>query len=192
MYLTKDDIEILNDWLNQEPEIAFLISNGNKKWIAKNQHSILEEIESQNSDYSYVNYKLWHISSGSLPLLDPFDTEKKVVNPFEGWIEVNTGADTKVPYFGAGHPGVISLEIKVFNSDEIPMSSFGWIGNHYKIIGNGSEKSTEKFWLKLRKEIKKMGTQIPRCNHLSGKNEIYAFPIAYKEIKDGRECALNP
>ncbi|QDP84472.1 hypothetical protein FNJ88_02465 [Chryseobacterium sp. SNU WT5] len=192
MYLTKKDVQILNDLLNQEEQIAFLVSNGNRKWIAKNEHNILEEIERQNSDFGFVEYKLWHIPSGPLPLFDHINSGKKIVNPFEGWTEITSGADLDVPYFGAGHPGVISLEIKINNVGEIPMSSFGWIGNHYKIIGNGSEKVTEKFWSKLRRTIKNLSKQIPRCNQSSCKNEVFTFANALKEIENGCECALNP
>ncbi len=72
------------------------------------------------------------------------------------------------------------------------MSNFGWIGNHYKIVGNGAEQTTKKFWNKLRRIAKKIGTQIPRSNDPEGKKEVFAFPTAYEEIKNGRPCSLNP
>ena len=34
MYLHGNDLELLREWLNAEKEIAFLISNGERKWIA--------------------------------------------------------------------------------------------------------------------------------------------------------------
>jgi len=76
--------------------------------------------------------------------------------------------------------------------DEVRMSNFGWIGNHYKIISNGAEKMTEKFWDKLRRMAKKAATQISRSNDPNGKKEVYAFPTAYNEIQNGRPCSLNP
>lgn len=201
MYILDKDLDFLNDWLNQEEEIAFLITNGHKKWIAKEEHDIIADIGTQK----FAEYNMWHIPSGQLPLLDPnkggeklkfgkddWNEDGKVDNPWLGWTENRTGANSRVPYFGAGHPGIIHLEVKLPYDTEIRMSNFGWIGNHYKIIGNGANELTEKFWNKLRRMIKKVATQIPRSNYPSGKKEIYAFPTAYEEIKNGRPCSLNP
>ncbi|RZJ99936.1 MAG: hypothetical protein EOO46_21500, partial [Flavobacterium sp.] len=172
MYLEREDVKTLNDWLNQEEEIAFLISNGHKSWIAKHQHQILSDFD--DSNYCLVEYNLWHIPSGPLPFLQDFGEAKEITDPFRGWIEGRTGANSKVPYFGAGHPGIISLQVRTSKSHEIPLSNFGWIGNHYRIIGNGAQDSTEKFWKKLKGTIKKMSEQIPRCNYELGKKEIFA------------------
>lgn len=212
MYLLGKDVEFLNDWLNQEDEIAFLVSNGHKKWIAKREHNVLADIGNQSvgdgNDFAFPNfaeYNLWHVPSGKLPLLDAstgsvklkfnkvdWDEDGKVGNPWLGWEEIRTGANSRIPYFGAGHPGIIHLEINLPHDEEIRMSSFSWIGNHYKMIGNGADQSTEEFWKKLRRMAKKVGTQIPRSNDPSGKKQIFAFLTAYKEIKNGRPCALNP
>jgi hypothetical protein len=198
MYLLEKDVEFLNDWLNQEEEIAFLVSDGQKRWIAKEEHNILADIGTQLFGDghgflipNFVEYELWHVPSGHLPLLDS-NEDGKIDNPWLGWTELRTGVNSRIPYFGAGHPGVIHLEIKLPHDEEIRMSNFGWIGNHYKIIGNGAEPTTEKFWNKLRRMAKKVGTQIPRCNVSDGKKEVFAFPTAYTEIKNGRLCALNP
>ena len=212
MYLMKPDIEFLNDWLNQEEEIAFLLSNGDKKWIAKKQHFILPDIGTQKFGEGYdfnipnfVEYNLWHIPSGPLPFLgenksvklifkkEDWKDEAYIPNPWFGWTELRTGANERIPYFGAGHPGIIHLEIKLNDDDGgIPMSGFGWIGNHYKIIGNAAEETTEKFWNRLKKMAKKVGKQIPRGNNTNCRNEIFAFPAAYAEIQNGRPCADNP
>jgi hypothetical protein len=190
--LAQQDVELLNNWLNQEDELAFLVSNGNRKWIAKKAHDIVADLNTQKSGLGFAEYNLWHILSGALPLLDlASEASGQIVDPWTGWTEVRTGANPNKPYFGAGHPGIINLEVKITESDEIPISNFGWIGNHYKIIGNGADKTTEKFWNKLKRMAKKQTTQIPRCNDLNGKKEIYAFPEAYKEIENGRLCSLN-
>lgn len=201
MYLLDKDIDFLNNWLNQEEEIAFLVSNGHKKWIAQKEHNIKADIGTKK----IAEYNLWHVPSGQLPLLDAnkdsvklkfgkedWDNDGKVENPWLGWTEISTGANSRIPYFGAGHPGVIHLELNLPYDQEIRMSNFGWIGNHYRIIGNGANQSTEKFWGKLKRMAKKVATQIPRSNHPIGKKEVFAFPTAYEEIKNGRPCSLNP
>lgn len=212
MYLLNKDIDFLNDWLNQEEEIAFLVSNGHRKWIAQKEHKIKADIGTQifgdGHDFAipnYAEYNLWHIPSGKLPLLDSnrdgvklklgkqdWDENGKIENPWLGWTEIRTGANSRIPYFGAGHPGVIHLEINLPHDQEIRMSNFGWIGNHYKIIGNGANELTVKFWSKLKRMAKKVAIQIPRSNDPLGKKEVFAFPTAYEEIKNGRPCSLNP
>ena len=178
MYLLKEDVEYLNNWLNHEDNIAFLVANGQRKWIARKRHEIISNIGTQpfeqRDDFfipNFVEYNLWHVPSGPLPLLENdsegvklkfskgySDDVAKISDPWTGWREIRRGANPRIPYFGAGHPGVIHLRIKVSDTDEIPMSSFGWIGNHYKIIGNAADQSTEKFWKKLKRMVKKIGS----------------------------------
>lgn len=203
MYLEKEDVEILNTWLNENEEIAFLVSNGSGKWIAKKQLDIFAESELQMAEvrliaedleiqtpYSF-QYNLWHIPSGKLPLIDT-SINRFIDDPWSGWTEIRAGANRGVPYFGAGHVGIISLNIHLaYNNGAIPISHFGWIGNHYKVIGNGAEKSTELFWNKLKRMVKKVAVQIPRCNRLETKKEVFAFPSAYSEISNGRPCSSN-
>ena len=192
MYLAQQDVELLNNWLNQEDELAFLASNGGSKWIAQKEHDILTDLNTQVSGLGRVEYNLWHVPSGALPLLGlNSELSTIVADPWTGWTELRPGANPTVPYFGAGHPGVISLKIKFSASGEIPMSDFSWIGNHYRIIGNGADKVTEKFWNRLRRMAKNKAMQVPRCNHHDRKKEIFAFPEAYKEIENGRPCSLN-
>ncbi|MFT3827388.1 MAG: hypothetical protein QM731_25930 [Chitinophagaceae bacterium] len=197
MYLLDKDVELLNHWLNQEEEIAFLVSNGHKEWIAQKEHSIIADIGKQNFGNKhnfamphYAEYNLWHVPSGPLPLLAA-NKDDKIDNPWLGWTENITGRNARLPYFGAGHPGVIHLEIKLPHDNEIRISGFGWIGNHYKMAGNAAAPLTEQFWNKLRRALKKFGPQIPRCNNLNGRKEVFAFPAAYEAIKKGRPCALN-
>ncbi|MGI4763013.1 MAG: hypothetical protein ACRYF0_20035 [Janthinobacterium lividum] len=199
MYLLPSDTELLNDWLNREIEIAFLVANGPASWIAQNTRIISRDIGTQVAMRghsflrpNYAEYNLWHVPSGPLPLLTHGLTDGIIEDPWHGWTELRGGQNPRIPYFGAGHPGVIHLELKFYQGEEIPMSNFGWIGNHYRLIGSAADKSTEAFWKKLRSVIKKMATQIPRANYAGGKNEIFTFPAAYQEIKNGCPCAINP
>ena len=64
-----------------------------------------------------------------------------------------TGANPKVPYFGAGHPGVYWLNARTestYNSDCLGLSSFEWIGNWYKAIGIEAHPATKKWWERLK------------------------------------------
>ena len=206
LYLTDKDVEFLNDWLNQEEEIAFLVSNGPGRWIAKKHHNIHADIEQQKKEGHlngcYLEYALWHVPAGPLPLFgtgskgkprfkkEDWD-EDTIPDPWKGWNELRQGADSSMPYFGAGSPRIFRLTIFLRETGEIPISGFEWTGNHYKIIGDGADKVTEKFWGKLRRLAKKVGKHIPRQNNPDYKNEIYIFPDALNEIQLGRLCSLN-
>lgn len=183
MYLTEEDVPFLQDIIEKTNELAFLVFNGAGKWIAKKKINSLSNTE----------YTLWHIPSGKLPLLKITGEDSWINDPFVGWTEMRAGADKSQPYFGAGWPGVIFLEIRTKSkNDSIGLSCFCWIGNHYRIIGIGAEKSTEKLWNKLRYQIKKNAKKIPRGNRKNSNPEIFAFKHAFEAINKGRECAINP
>lgn len=221
MYLLEKDIEFLNDWLNQEEEVAFLLGDGPRRWIARKECTILsmpaiktglrtcellpEEITAITPGNFLTgkkyDFNLWHVPSGPLPLLGTAPTvaglspeeyvDAAISNPWQGWEEVRTVANTKIPFF-ANHPGVLRLEVRIHPTVIIPMSDFQWVGNYFKISGSPADKLTEKFWKRLRQMITKVGTKIPRENKAGGKPEIIAFPQAYREIAAGRPCAINP
>ncbi|XDD41695.1 hypothetical protein AB3N58_10270 [Leptospira sp. WS60.C2] len=185
LYLDKEDLKTIINILNDDPEIAFIINNGfNKrnKWIAKNNID----------NYNLERYTLWHIPTGALPLLiEGSDRDDLILNPYEGWEEKRTGADSTIPYFGSGHVGIIHFNNRT-NKDinKIGLSSFEWIGNYYRIIGSPADISTEIWWKKFRKKISKLSTKIGRKDE--SKAEIFCFTNAYKKIKEGMPRSDNP
>ena len=73
------------------------------------------------------------------------------------------------------------------------MSSFEWIGNRYRLIGEGAPEVTEKWWQRLRRQIKKRAVRIPREGPTDGPNaEIWALPSALKHVQDGTIRDANP
>ncbi|WP_254519203.1 hypothetical protein [Aquimarina sp. Aq78] len=182
LYLNKEDEKELLDLLNSEEQIAFLVSDGNKKWKAVKSLT----------EFTTDRISLWHNESGPLPLLTESGEDEWIENPWNGWTEKRTGANPITPYFGAGWPGVIHLNIKTDYNDEIGMSSFEWIGNHYSIIGISASDTTKKFWSRLKRQIGKRSTKLPRADFDGAKNEIYTFQSALVEIKNGKERRHNP
>ena len=185
-YADEKDFQDILERLNKDEEIAIIISNGEKRWIAKRQIDILAD----------GHYYLWHIPSGPLPLLFRQAGElqiARVENPFNGWQERLTGADPSIPFLG-NHPGVIRLTKAVRgakSTNVIGMSSFSWIGNRYKSIGFGATETTERWWRRLRKWVRKIAVkQIPRAQGL--KPEIWVFPSAYRKILEGTAYDINP
>lgn len=104
----------------------------------------------------------------------------QVANPFEGWFEVKAGADASRPYFSPGHPGVFWLNIRSKNahrfSGVVPLSSFEWIGNHYKAIGSVPKRETENYWKALGRWVRKVAKKVPRGGPQDpSPPEIWAF-----------------
>ncbi|MEJ2155276.1 MAG: hypothetical protein P8X96_08055 [Desulfobacteraceae bacterium] len=186
IYIDKIDLKMLIDWINAEKNIAFIEGNGPKKWKAVNS---IERYEDKR-------HCLWHCESGPLPLLRKRLPDGKILDPFKGWKERRTGADSSTPYFGAGHPGVYWLNARTestYKSGFLGLSSFEWIGNWYKGIGIVAHPATKKWWDRLRRWVKKQAVRIPRDGEWNGNNpEIYAFPSALDKIKRGEKRDNNP
>ena len=181
LYMDDRDAADLLSWLNDEPHIAFIVSNGAKQWKA------LDAVSSFSPRSC-----LWHTNSGPLPLLTE-SSDLIVDDPWSGWTEQRTGADPTTPYFGAGHPGVYWLNNYPNNCGVIPLSSFEWIGNHYRTIGDPAPPSTEKWWARLRRRIKKTAIRIPRTGPVDGTNpEIWTLPNALAAIQSGTDRSPNP
>ncbi|MES1180662.1 MAG: hypothetical protein ABUL66_02235, partial [Verrucomicrobiota bacterium] len=101
LYADEQDFSVIHDYLNQTEDIAFIVSDGSRRWRA------VRTIPRMDG----ARVCLWHIPSGQLPLLHPHPskTVDSIFDPWSGWTELRTGADSSCPYFGAGHPGIIWL-----------------------------------------------------------------------------------
>jgi hypothetical protein len=188
MYLAQDDVQGVLDLLNDDPEIAFVVSNGPGEWVAKSEVVTL----------SLSRTGLWHVPSGPLPLLRPKpDTHTDPLSdPWSGWIERLQGADPSTPYFGPGHPGIFWLNLHPEGWEEgsfCGLSSFEWIGNHYTALGSRAAPETERWWRRLRQRIAKRTRRVPRKSLSSGEvPEIFAFDAAYCRLEAGGIADMNP
>jgi len=188
MYLVSQDAPPLLALLNEDPDLAFLVTAGAGRWIA----------HSRVPDLSLGRTALWNVPSGPLPLLGTTasDADEVVADPWAGWTENRKGADPAVPYFGAGHPGVIwsNLRIQARDVDSTcGLSSFEWIGNRYAGIGSAATTRTERWWKSLRGRVRKITHRVPRARlDSSSPPEIYAFRSAYELMMNGRNADNNP
>jgi hypothetical protein len=188
-YAAGSDWDELLRHLNESDEIAFIISDGPGRWIA------VKTLETLGGD----RICLWHVPSGPLPLLHPDGSYSSIGDPFSGWTELRAGMDRSQPYFGAGHPGVFWLNIRPQGIDRqldtasVGLSSFEWIGNHYRIIGRPAKPETEQFWKKLKAWMKKRAIRVPRGGPLQHtKSEIWALNEALAMFNTGAVGENNP
>ena len=182
-YADERDFRTLLTFLNDAPDIAFIVSVRPNRWRAERRVPRLKG----------DSIALWHIPSGPLPLLHapPSQKETRIRNPWRGWKELFQGADSSCPYFGPGHPGVIWLNRRPRSASvrgAVGMSSFEWIGSRYALVGNPVPKPTRNFWNSLRRWVKENSVLIPRKGSLSGsRREIWAFPSALASFKRGKK-----
>ncbi len=240
MYLDRGDVEALAFWLNDQEELAFVVSTGVQSWKVVN---CLDQ-------FSDGDYQIWHIPSGPLPLLsrDPNVPDGVIADPWMGWtgrsegdgraeitmsyliddaggvmtteaLESLKGLDPPLPFrptkpFFGNSPGIIELKLhtrsllheegefepirkqwtwrRVVDEQVIGLSNFGWIGNHFRMIGHPAHPSTERWWKHLRRWVASRGEKIPRSGPLSGpRPEVYAFPLALEAIRNGMARSLN-
>lgn len=140
LYLDEIDARDLLASLNDDRDIAFVVSNGPGRWIATGNLASIRD----------ARYCIWHVPSGLLPLFRGATVPSGVVqDPWAGWAESKSGAEPTLPYFGAGHPGVIWWNIRTESAESkggTGLSSFEWIGNHYRVIGAAADPATEAWW----------------------------------------------
>lgn len=185
MYIAEKDLPEISNWLNEDPNIALIVSIGKGMWQAKENFTISNE----------GTYCLYHKLAGSLPLLAKNNDEEDTVieNPFEGWTELRSGFDESCPYFGPGHTAIFWFNVRLKSNDRIGMSTFEWIGNHYSSLGNSAPDVAKKWWGKLGRWVRKNATKTPRKDTWAKeKPEIYAFQNALNEIQNGAKRSENP
>jgi hypothetical protein len=186
MYLAPADATNLLTMLDADEQIAFLLGDGPTRWRA--YRCLPSPITGRIA--------MWHIPSGPLPLLgaEMRGTTRQVPDPFSGWMERRTGADPTTPYFGAGHPGIIWLNLRLSPKEQGSsggLSSFEWIGNHYAAIGNPASAVTQAWWKSLRQRIQKSTRRVAR-QRFSTTAEIFAYPEALKLLENGLSFDNNP
>ncbi len=186
-YADESDFQPILDRLNTDEELGFILPAGRGRWIARARVAELPD----------GKYLLWHIPGGPLPLLSSSSKTDAatITDPFAGWIERRQGTDTSIPYFGS-IPNVFELR-KAARGSEFPgsigLSSFGWLGNHYRSLGIAASAATERWWRRMQRWVKQVAVQkIPRWDSPTPPApEIWVFPGADTTIRAGAPRDAN-
>ena len=193
LYLTPNDAQVITDWLNNDPNIAWIIkdqqNNCDYRWRAVDT---ISEVQSRA-------YCLWLKNSGPLRIPsgrhDTDDTE--VADPFSGWDQRLDNGAAEEPWFGSAAPETFSFVFKTLGTeaaDVIGRSSFNWIGNYFNVIGKGAPAESERWWGKFKRFLKKNAIGIPWPDDIDSgaRTGAYAFPEAYNALSHGRPRDINP
>jgi len=192
LYITESDANSIVKWINNEEDVAWIIKDSQKgnlyRWKA------VYEVD----EFGEGEYCLWKIDSGPLrlPSGNHETDDTLVADPFEGWEQSLNTDKADIPWFGAGAPETFRFVFRENGRESeysLARSGFDWIGNYFRIIGNGAPEESEKWWGRLRRFIKKSSTGIPWSKELGpGRTGAYAFPEAYEQLKAGRSKDINP
>src|SRR5262245_28192381 len=142
IFVDENDAESIVRWLNDAPDIAFLIGDGPKRWKAVTAVDRLMDGQ----------WGLWQHTGEPLTLLHVSGPDEVISNPWEGWLEQRAGSNSTIPYFGPGHASTFWLDVwtrhrpycpserttlQVLDSrwtgqkDCLSLSGFQWIGARY-------------------------------------------------------------
>lgn len=189
-YATKDDVQVIRDWINAEPEVAWIVKvngvNRRYRWRAVFELEQIEEGE----------YSIWHVPSG--PLNVPSGKlgvpDRIVANPFAGWSQTLASEGCTLPWFGANLPGPYCFRFRENGKEaagSLGRSEFAWAANRFHAIGKPAHPQAVKWWNRLRRFLQVHSTKRPWVEGWPTP-VAYVFPQALLEIDSGRPRDVNP
>ncbi len=192
-YATKRDSEALREWINAEPEVAWIVK------VSEHKNEYVWRATNCIDSPAEQRFALWHFRGGPLniPSGDRRIADAVVTDPFNGWSQSLTYAGATAPWFGANLPGPYNLtfaEDGCESQGNLARSEFSWLGDRYRSIGKPAHPDMLKWWQKLRRFMASSCEQRPLfANLVSGKSPTaYVFPEAHQQLTDGRGRDENP
>ena len=189
-YATSKDIEIIQQWINSETQIAWIVkeSEFEKKytWRAVNEINKLKD---------GGTYSIWHVNSNALviPSESTDTTDVVVTDPFKSWSQTLKYENATDPWFGKITPTLFFLTFSE-KGHELPnsigRSGFGWLADRYKSLGRPAHPEAKLWWKKLQRFITKNSVSVPWG--ASGQYRAYIFPDAFIQHEKGRHLDINP
>ena len=186
-YGTKRDFEIIRNWINAEPNIAWIIKAGQSDnvyiWRAVNE---ITDIADNHA------CAIWHTKSGSLniPSGQPGVPDTIILDPFKGWSQTLENTKATQPWFGSNLPGPYSVRFSSEGKekiDAIGRSEFCWQGDYFKSIGKPAHPEAKKWWQRLKRFISQNSETVPLMI-----GSVYVLPDAFDQYKLGCHLDVNP
>ncbi len=184
LYMLEEDVPLLHERLNSDPEIAFIIRDGPERWRAVWQ---VDDIRGKTM--------LWHVPGGPLPLLHYQGQDTPIEDPFAGWREERPGLDNSVPFFGSYCFVSFLLSIWVPGWHVLPkgyvdISGVSWPALR---VTRSPPEATRRWWKRLRAFVSSHARLVTRWGPLEGpRADIWAMPAALRAFEAGMERAENP
>jgi hypothetical protein len=184
LYMLEEDVPLVHERLNSDPEVAFIVRDGPGRWRAVWQ---VDDIRGKTM--------LWHVPGGPLPLLHDQGEDTFIEDPFAGWCEERPGLDDTVPYFGPYCFVSFLLSIwvpgwHVLPKDHVNISGVSWPALR---VTRSPPESTRRWWKRLRAFVSGHARLVTRWGPLEGpRADIWAMPASLRALQSGMERAENP
>lgn len=190
-HATRADAVLLRDWLNAEPDVAWIVkvseSDRRYRWQARHSVDTLE----------VGTHSIWHPLSG--PLNIPSGArgipDATVADPFLGWEQTLDHDGATRPWFGGNLPGPYELRFVVAGREHpnsLARSGFFWLANHFRMTGKAAHPAATKWWNRLRRFIVSHSRAVPWPDDTSRSGKAYLLSDAQREIDAGRPRDINP
>ena len=192
VYATRKDADTIRRWLNDEPDIVWIVKVGEDEgtvhWRAVEASEQIEE----------RRYSLWHTKAA--PLVIPSgraDVPAAVIlDPHKGWQQQALAGGNDTPWFGAD-PGPYTFSFREAGRRDpakLARSDFFWLGNRYASIGKPAHPEASRWWSRLRRFLERSARRMPWHAPSEVKRPIMAFvfPDADAQLGQGRQRELNP
>ena len=189
-YATHIDGQLLLDWINAEPDVAWIVKvkEADRQYTWRAQHQV-ETLAEQS-------YQLWHTGSG--PLTIPSGSRNRpdaiIANPFSGWEQTLTVDGASTAWFGGNLPGPYSLRFVVSGREHpnsLARSDFSWLANRYSPVGKRAHPEAIRWWNRLKRFVGSQARAVGWPTE-SSRSKAYVFPDAWRQIEAGRLRDVNP
>lgn len=190
MHATAQDIAVVRDWINDCPDVAWIVKAGQSErtytWQAVPRVDALAEQQ----------YAIWHVQSGPLNIPSGrTDTPDILVSdPFQGWIQTLDHANATAPWFGDNLPGPYSFQFRESGKEQpnsLARSEFYWALDRFKSIGKPAAPEAKRWWQRLRRFIEQSSAKMPWPDP-SRRYNRFVFPEALQQHHAGRHLDINP
>ncbi|GGK17219.1 hypothetical protein [Luteimonas terricola] len=190
MHATAKDIALVRDWVNDSPDVAWIVkaaqSGCTYTWRAVPRVETLAEQQ----------YAIWHTQTGPLNIPSgEVDTPDLLVpDPFQGWTQTLDQTNATAPWFGDNLPGPYSLQFRESGKEQLNSlgrSEFYWALDRFKSIGKPAHPEARRWWQQLRRFVEQSSTKTPLPDS-SGRFSTFVFPEALQQHRAGRHLDVNP
>ena len=192
VYATKNDADALRQWINCEPDIAWIVK------VTEHANACQRKAVNAIDALQEQTYALWHIKSGSLniPSGDRNIPDATIADPFAGWRQTTQRRGATSPWFGGNLPGPYSFHFAEAGREapgSLARSGFTWLEDRFKSTGMPAHPDAKLWWKKLRRFLDKSAVQVPWASATNRKRiaMAYVFPEARLQIDAGRHRDLN-
>jgi hypothetical protein len=193
-FADEDDVPLLLNRLNEDPELAFIVRNDQTSAIASRFKAVKQVPRLADGDH-----RLWHFAGH--PLSPERDGIGPGDDPWAGWVQVVEPLP-RVGRLGAVPSSVMHLQLwsrhRPYSEEDLQSlpaavswwtegqellasSHVSWVGNRYASIGAPAHPATLKWWARFQRWMRTNATPLKVDKRVT----FWAFPSALRRLRSG-------